>query len=59
MAEELVPEMIPVCFEIQREMLADERSENYKKRQREYPDQTTFQLYDNNNPRRGEPCIYC
>lgn len=54
MAAELVPEMIPVCFEIQREMLADERSENYKKRQREYPDQTTFQLYDNNNPRRDD-----
>ena len=58
MAAELRTVMIPVCYEIKREMPVDKHSPSYKKRQREFPDVATFQLFDNNNPQRDEESLH-
>ena len=58
MAAKLRTEMMPVCYEIKREMPVDKHSESYKKRQREFPDEATFQLFDNNNPQRDEESLH-
>ena len=50
MAAELCTEMIPVCYEIQRDMSVDERTE--------FPEEVKFKLFDNNNPQRDEESLH-
>lgn len=58
MAASLGTATIPVCYEIRRKMSVDPDSESYKKRQIEFPDEVTFQLFDNNNPQRDDMSLH-